>query len=485
MALVLGLLTFMASTTETTVAPKDWPKEADEEYRRIRVLGRGAFGEVWLAQRRDDTNSNNPPSTTPNNDYVAIKGVSINSDKKGRTAAREIAILKELHHPCIIRFVCDFEPASPTAEGRYFALAFVNKGKDVGDLLEKRGALPISLAQLIARHLIAAVAYLHVRGVMHRDIKPDNIMLENWSDDMMWADEEIYKESVESGRFKAILVDFGFARATRRDDYDGTEREHVIRRTSSSFFMDDYDIESDEKEKITEKHTRSKYYVPQRSTHSVNPAEELHKDTVARTSSRRRSRFLTDSRMASRFVFRTMSAVGTKHFAAPEITTTIRRGSDATKALTEFVSSYALISDAYAVGATLSELLTGVPPGQDVESYVKSNRKVPPKDIPIVESKKSGFLCCSSTADAVVASQELKPSTGTGSICLRYLNELPVPANELIVALMKESADDRLSVRNAQEHEWIGGYDGLPHGDQPSRLDDPIVFVKNEDAFVV
>jgi serine/threonine protein kinase len=473
----------MASTTETAVAPKDWPREADDDFRRIRVLGRGAFGEVWLAQRRDDPNSNNPSSTTPNNDYVAIKGVSINSDKKGRTASREIAILKELCHPNIIRLVRDFQPASPTAEGRYFALAYVNKGKDVGDLLEKRGALPIALAQLIARHLIAAVAYLHVRGVMHRDIKPDNIMLENWSDDMMWADEEIYKQSVESGRFKAILVDFGFARATRRDDYDGTERENVIRRTSSSFFKDDYDnIESDEEEEIVERRTSFNYDAPQRSTHFVNPAELLQKDTVARRiSSRRRSRLLTNSRMASRIVFRAMSAVGTKHFAAPEITQSIRRGSHASKALTEFVSSYSLISDAYAVGATLSELLTGVPPGQDVESYVKSNRKVPPKDI--LEPKKSGFLCCSSTADAVVASQELQPSTG--SICLRFLNELPVPAKDLIVALMQESADDRLSVRNAQEHEWIGGYDMLPHGDQPSRLDDPIVFVKNEDAFVV
>ena len=464
----------MASTTEMAVAPKDWPQEADDEFLRIRVLGRGAFGEVWLAQRRST-------STTPSNDYVAIKGVSIKSDNAGRTAAREIAILKELHHPNIIQLVRDFEPASPTAEGRYFALAYVNKGKDVGDLLEKRGALPICLAQLIARHLIAAVAYLHVRGVMHRDIKPDNLMLENWSDDMMWADEETYNESVKSGRFKAILVDFGFARATRRDDYDGTEREHVIRRTSSSFFKDDF--ESDEKEEIVDRPTISNYDAPQRSTHYVNPAELLQKETVARTSSRRRSGFLTASRMASRVVFRTMSAVGTKHFAAPEITQSIRRKSDASKALTEYVSSYALISDAYAVGATLSELLTGVPPGQEVESYVKSYRKEQPKDIPIVESKKSGFLCCSSTVDVVIASQELQPTTG--SICLRYMNELPVPASDLIVALMQENADDRLSVRNAQEHEWIGGYDVLPHGDQPSRLDDPIVFVKNEDAFVV
>jgi len=54
----------------------------------------------------------------------------------------------------------------------------------------------------------------------------------------------------------------------------------------------------------------------------------------------------------------------------------------------------------------------------------------------------------------------------------------------LIVKMMKEKADDRLSVRDAQEHEWIGGYNSLPHGDYPAHTNDPIVFVNNEAAFV-
>ena len=60
---------------------------------------------------------------------------------------------------------------SPEAKGRYRALSFVN-GPDLWALLEARGAFGLPLTQLVAQHLIAAVAYCHARGVMHRDIRP-------------------------------------------------------------------------------------------------------------------------------------------------------------------------------------------------------------------------------------------------------------------------------------------------------------------------
>ena len=144
--------------------PADWPSQADQDYDRIRVLGAGAFGEVWLARsKRPDENGVRAD--------VAIKGVSTQTEAEGATAAREIAILREMNHPNVVRLLHDYEPASPEAKGRYMALSFVN-GPDLGALLEARGAFGLPLAQLVARHLIAAVAYCHARGVMHRDIKP-------------------------------------------------------------------------------------------------------------------------------------------------------------------------------------------------------------------------------------------------------------------------------------------------------------------------
>ncbi|KAL7539503.1 hypothetical protein ACHAWF_006427 [Thalassiosira exigua] len=390
-------------------APVDWPKQADEDYDRIRVLGAGAFGEVWLARSK-------LPDENGKHVDVAIKGVGIGNENEGATAAREMAILSELNHPNIIKILQDYEPASASAKGRYMALQFVN-GPDIGQLLEERGALGLPLAQLIAQHLISAVAYCHVRGVMHRDIKPDNIMLEGctdgkkWiNDDTMWEDDEI-----KAGRFKAVLVDFGFAGATSAEDYEEEEVQ--------------------------------------------DPAMGL------------------GEKRKSRVIFRAKSAIGTKHFAPPELLSSVRSRRDSETALTPCVSSYSLSTDAYAIGATLSEMTTGVPPGQDIDAYVKENRKKPPK-----LKRKSSLLSKSMrTFSRRISSGS---SHKTYDIQLRNMSDLPSPVVDIIDQLMIPNTDLRMTVREAQDHEWIGGYDTLPHGDIPSSEDSPMVLIENKSALM-
>ena len=353
--------------------PDDWPIQADDDYTRIRILGEGAFGQVWLAKSKEqDENGVHA--------LVAIKGVSIANENDGATAEREIAILAEMDHPNIIRLLHDYEPASAAAKGRYMTLSYIN-GSDLGVLLEERGALGLPLAQLVARDLISAVSYMHVRGVMHRDIKPDNIMLEGckegkeqWIyDDVMWENKKI-----KPGRFKAVLIDLGFARATSADDYqsqDGNKRQMMNK----------------------------------------------HK---------------------SRYIFKAKSAVGTKHFAPPEITGSIRHRDASEIGLTSCVSSYGLIVDAYAVGATISEITTGVPPGNDVDTYVKNNR-VPKKYHPMEKIRKKLKIN--------------KKSSEHPGIQLRCMKELPKPLADLIQQMMKEDINERMSCREAQEHAWMGG----------------------------
>lgn len=282
-------------------------------------------------------------------------------------------------------------------------------------MLEKRGAIGLPLAQLIAKHLISACAYLHVRGVMHRDIKPDNIMLEGckvgWvDDDLMWSNGSSCKNAVRRGRFKAVLSDFGFARATSPEDYNDKKKSGIF----NSFI-----------------------------------------------------------RRKSRIILRNKSAVGTKHFAAPEVEGTVHKKHDSDSALTECVSSYALISDAYSIGATLSELTTGVPPGQNIKEYVNANRKQV-KASPLQKfTKKLGEVGLGAH----------KKGGGPYDIQLRHLEELPDPISDLITSLMKKDVDSRLSVREAQDHKWIGGYNKLPQGDVPSHPDAEMVYLQNALAF--
>lgn len=125
-----------------------------------------------------------------------------------------------------------------------------------------------------------------------------------------------------------------------------------------------------------------------------------------------------------------------------------------------------MMSDAYSVGVTISEIATGVPPGQDMTTYVKAHRKPKPRQ----KSKISKLFCNNK-------------SKGPYPVQLRLLGELPKPCSNLISSLMNYDPTTRLSVREAQDHEYIGGYDSLDHGDVDSRKGSKCIPLQNIAAF--
>ncbi len=100
---------------------------------------------------------------------------------------REIEIAANLTHPHILPL-----HDSGEADGfLYYVMPYI-KGDTLRERIEKEGELPISEAVRIIREVTDALAFAHAQGVVHRDIKPDNIML--------------------SGRH-AMVMDFGVAKA--------------------------------------------------------------------------------------------------------------------------------------------------------------------------------------------------------------------------------------------------------------------------------
>ncbi|HEX6629977.1 MAG TPA: serine/threonine-protein kinase [Gemmatimonadaceae bacterium] len=143
-----------------------------------RELGRGGMGVVYLAREvsldRLVAIKILPPALA---ERPALRERFL---REARTAAK-------LSHPNIVPIFRVGE-AGPFV---YFAMAYVD-GESVGQRLRARGAFPPAEASRILREAAWALAYAHAQGVVHRDVKPDNILLER-------------------GSGRALLTDFGIA----------------------------------------------------------------------------------------------------------------------------------------------------------------------------------------------------------------------------------------------------------------------------------
>ena len=146
-------------------------------YRIVALLGRGGMGEVY---RADDLTLDQP---------VALKFLAsaVTRDESAVTRFRnEVRIARQVSHPNVCR-VYDLAEV----DGDYFLSMEYVDGEDLGALLRRIGRLPEDKGLDVARRLCAGLAAAHERGVLHRDLKPGNIMLD--------------------GRGQVILTDFGLA----------------------------------------------------------------------------------------------------------------------------------------------------------------------------------------------------------------------------------------------------------------------------------
>src|SRR5579884_402315 len=148
-----------------------------ERYRIVALLGRGGMGEVY---RADDLTLGQ---------QVALKFLpeSLTADENAlRRFRNEVRIARQVSHPNVCR-VYDIAEAG----GQYFLSMEYVDGEDLGSLLRRIGRLPPDKALEIARKLCAGLAAAHAKGVLHRDLKPGNVMLD--------------------GRGHVLLTDFGLA----------------------------------------------------------------------------------------------------------------------------------------------------------------------------------------------------------------------------------------------------------------------------------
>ncbi len=136
-------------------------------YRLIRLLGEGASGSVFLAH--DLLLAERP---------VAIKLLRATDSEHALARLREEAALTQSLTHCNIVQLYSFERTTIGEDGRvsaFLAMEFVD-GSTLRQLLAQ-GPLPIDEALRIFRQLVDGLACAHEAGVVHRDLKPDNILL--------------------------------------------------------------------------------------------------------------------------------------------------------------------------------------------------------------------------------------------------------------------------------------------------------------------
>ena len=146
-----------------------------------RELGRGGMATVFLAHDRDGAE-------------VALK--LLNPDLSSTIGAdrfrREIRVATQLQHPNILSVLDSGVTAiAPGVDFLWFTMPFV-RGTNVWERFEQTGAFAPDEVVRIGRAVADALAFAHDKGVVHRDIKPDNILLEG---------------------DRVLVADFGVARA--------------------------------------------------------------------------------------------------------------------------------------------------------------------------------------------------------------------------------------------------------------------------------
>ncbi|XP_012228129.1 serine/threonine-protein kinase fused isoform X2 [Linepithema humile] len=156
---------------------KKYESSKMKKYEILKQIGEGSFGQVYKAKKRSD------------GEIVAFKMIRKcgRSFKELKSLRQECEIQRHLHHPNIVQMLDSFETENEIVVVTEYA------DKELYDILDKQGRLSEERAQVIACDLVSALYYLHSNRVMHRDLKPQNVLLE--------------------ANGVAKLCDFGFARS--------------------------------------------------------------------------------------------------------------------------------------------------------------------------------------------------------------------------------------------------------------------------------
>ncbi len=134
-------------------------------YRIIEQIGKGGMGTVYRARQvsmdREVALKILPPRLAADKEYI-------------RRFIQEARATGQLSHPHIVR-VYD---VGHTKKGVYYFSMELVEGQTLGDIMEKEGQISSELAIRILREMASALEHAARKGLVHRDVKPENILID-------------------------------------------------------------------------------------------------------------------------------------------------------------------------------------------------------------------------------------------------------------------------------------------------------------------
>jgi eukaryotic-like serine/threonine-protein kinase len=159
-----------------------------DAYRLATELGGGGMSRVFLARERE----------LERQVVVKVLPPEMSAGVNAERFRREIQLAASLQHPHIVPLL-----AAGDADGLLYYTMPLIEGESLRARLAREGELPIPEAVRVLRDVTDALSYAHRHGVVHRDIKPDNVLLS--------GDPSRHRSAM--GAYHALVTDFGVAKA--------------------------------------------------------------------------------------------------------------------------------------------------------------------------------------------------------------------------------------------------------------------------------
>lgn len=136
-----------------------------DSYHKIEKIGEGTYGVVYKAQEKKSGR------------IIALKKIRLNDENEGvpATTIREVSILKTLKHSTIV----NLETVLYKQNKMYLAMEYLDLDlrKYIDNIRRANKAIPSDVLKFFTQQILTAIEYCHARAILHRDLKPQNILI--------------------------------------------------------------------------------------------------------------------------------------------------------------------------------------------------------------------------------------------------------------------------------------------------------------------